>query len=261
MLTNNISKHIRTELSNGVLHLQLNRVEKKNALTAEMYKTLGEKLTLAETDDAVRVVLLSGSGENFTAGNDLAGLKGSTADKPSAAEEYFFPALMQASKPVVAAVKGFAIGIGTTMLLHCDLIYAGQGAQFRLPFVNLGLCPEFGSSLLLPQMMGHQRAAELFLLGDFFDAVTAFELGIINAVYPDDEVLPMALKKSRQLAEQPPASVRLTKALLKCANKEALATVIPTEMDHFRARKKSPEAAEAQEAFAQRKKPDFSSFM
>jgi enoyl-CoA hydratase/carnithine racemase len=260
MLSSNITEHIQSEFSNGVLHIQLNRPEKKNALTPEMYQALSETINQGEEDDAVRVILLSGAGENFTAGNDLAGLKGSTAEKPSPGTGYLFPTFLQAKKPIIAAVNGFAIGIGTTMLLHCDLVYADQATRFRMPFVNLGLCPEFGSSLILPQLMGHQRAAELLLLGDFFDAATARELGIINSVCADGDVLSMALDKARQLAEQPPASIRLTKALLKHTNKTTLEEFISFEMDRFRERKKSPEAAEAQEAFAQRRKPDFSSF-
>jgi enoyl-CoA hydratase/carnithine racemase len=146
------------------------------------------------------------------------------------------------------------------MLLHCDLVYAGQGTKFRLPFVNLGLCPEFGSSFLLPQLMGHQRASELLLLGNFFDATMAREVGIVTSVCIDEEVLNTAVEKARQLAEQPPAAVRLTKYLLKRTNETLISETIKIETMYFRERTESPEAGEAFEAFAQRRKPDFSSF-
>ncbi|WP_020676130.1 enoyl-CoA hydratase-related protein [Geopsychrobacter electrodiphilus] len=161
---------------------------------------------------------------------------------------------------MIAAVNGYAIGIGTTMLLHCDLVYAGQDAKFRLPFVNLGLCPEFGSSFILPQLMGHQRASELLLLGDFFDASMAREVGIVTSVCINKEVLSTAIEKARQLAEQPPAAVRLTKSLLKRTNETLISETIKVETRHFRERTGSAEATEAFDAFAQRRKPDFSSF-
>lgn len=256
MQSSNVTEHIQSELSQDVLHIQLNRPEKKNAITGEMYQALGETISLGDKDDAVRVILVTGDAENFTTGNDLTLFK--SAESP--ALTYFFPALLQAKKPVIAAVNGLAVGIGVTMLLHCDLVYAGQGTRFRMPFVNLGLCPEFGSTLVLPQLMGHQRASELLLLGDFFDAKTACELGIVNAVCPDGELLNLAFEKARQLAAQPPAAVRLTKSLLKRTSETALKEVIETEMVHFRERKKSPEAAEALAAFAERRQPDFSAF-
>lgn len=259
-IANGSTEYIQTELSEGVLHIQFNRPDKKNALTRDMYQTLGEVIAQAEGDKAVRVMLITGDEQNFTSGNDIANFQNSAAGEPSFAAKYFFPALSQAQKPVIAAVNGVAIGVGTTMLLHCDLVYAGQGARFRMPFVNLGICPEFGSSFLLPRMMGHQRAAELLLLGDFFDAATAHEIGLVNAVCLDVEVLPTALDKARQLASQPPASLRLTKSLLKAAYKANVAEVMEQENMHLRERTKSPEMAEVLAAFAQGRKPDFSSY-
>jgi enoyl-CoA hydratase/carnithine racemase len=256
----NSNEHIQTELSHAVLTILLNRPVKRNALTNSMYTALGEIFTQAEKDDAVRVVLLTGGNKDFTTGNDITDFQKPRASEQSYAAEFFFPALRQLTKPVIAAVNGYAVGIGTTMLLHCDLVYAGQGTKFRLPFVNLGLCPEFGSSFLLPQLMGHQRASELLLLGNFFDATMAREVGIVTSVCIDEEVLNTAVEKARQLAEQPPAAVRLTKYLLKRTNETLISETIKIETMYFRERTESPEAGEAFEAFAQRRKPDFSSF-
>jgi len=168
--------------------------------------------------------------------------------------------LLYASKPIVAAVSGPAVGIGTTMLLHCDLVYADNTARFRLPFVSLGLCPEAGSSVLLPMLAGYHRAAELLLLGEVFDVATARDIGLVNSIVPAAELQEYALGRARQLAAQPPASVRLTKALMKHAQKSTVAEAMTRESGHFVQRLHSPEAKEAMSAFMEKRLPDFSRF-
>jgi enoyl-CoA hydratase/carnithine racemase len=251
---------IRTELEEGVLSVAMNRPDKKNALNMAMYGALESALTLADSDDRVRVLLLSGSGGTFTSGNDLADFLDSSFIVRDSPVVRFMNALFSARKPIVAAVEGMAIGVGVTMLLHCDLVYAGEGARFQTPFVNLGLCPEAGSSLLMPRMMGHQRAAELLLLGEPFSALRAREVGIVNELFPDGSVLASARAKALQLAAQPAAAVRMAKALLKRESGAALLETARHEIDCFTERLQSPEALEAFQAFMQHRKPDFSRF-
>jgi enoyl-CoA hydratase/carnithine racemase len=251
-------QHVLVDCKDRILRIRMNRPEKKHALTRAMYRAVADALTQADADDQVRAVLITGTGNCFTSGNDLADF--SNAPAGARPRNPIIDAITQAKKPVVAAVSGVAIGIGTTMLLHCDLVYAGESARFQLPFVKLGLCPELGSSLLLPLLMGHQRAAELLLLGEPFGAETAREIGLVNAVCTDGELFETALGKARQLAAQPPASVRLTKALLKRGREHALKSAIAEESAEFNIRLASPEAKEAFQAFAERRKPDFSSF-
>ena len=252
--------HILTELQEGVLLVRFNRPDKKNALSLAMYEALVAALERADREDGVRVVLLAGNGGDFTSGNDLADFLQSPPTGPESPVLRFLAAISVARKPIVAAVEGMAVGVGVTMLLHCDLVYAGEGAVFQAPFVNLGLCPEAGSTLLLPRMMGHQRAAELLLLGEPFSAQRAREVGIVNAVFPDGAVVASARSKAMQLAAQPPAAVRLAKELLKRDMASAVGDTILHEGTCFLERLKSSEAAEALQAFMQRRKPDFSRF-
>lgn len=251
---------IRTEFGEGILTLRFNRPEKKNALNLAMYAALARTLEEADGDSAVRVVLVTGSDTCFTSGNDLADFMNSPLTGADSPVMWFLTAISRFSKPLVAAVNGTAVGIGVTMLLHCDLVYAGSSALFQMPFVSLGLCPEAGSTLLLPRMMGHQRAAELLLLGEPFGADKACAAGIVNGVCPDAELLPLARQKARQLATQPASAVRLSKALLKREYGTSLGETIAVEGAHFIERLKSPEAAEALQAFMERRKPDFSRF-
>ncbi len=252
--------HIRINLHETILHIQMNRPEKKNALTRAMYQTMADAILGADKDDETRVILLTGTNDCFTSGNDLADFMSVQNEPGVKPHNPFLSVISRAEKPIVAAVNGSAIGIGTTMLLHCDLVYAGTKARFQLPFVNLGLCPELASSLLLPRLIGYQRASELLLLGEVFGAETAREFGLVNAVYPDEELFEAALQKARQLAAQPPASVRITKALMKRPIETAVSTAIDEELELFIERLKSPEAAEAFLAFLERRKPDFSRF-
>ncbi|HXE98367.1 MAG TPA: enoyl-CoA hydratase [Dongiaceae bacterium] len=251
---------ILCETSEGILTLRINRPDKKNALNLAMYQALADGLKKADSDDAVRVILISGGGECFTSGNDLADFLSAPPIGPESPVMQFLIAISGARKPIVAAVNGLAVGVGVTMLLHCDLVYIGKSATFQMPFVNLGLCPEAGSTLLLPRIMGHQRAAELLLLGEVFSAETACSLGIATEICPDGDVLATARNRALQLAAQPAAGVRLAKDLLKREYAPRLRETIAEEGVQFMARLKSPEATEALQAFMQRRKPDFSKF-
>jgi enoyl-CoA hydratase/carnithine racemase len=254
-----MAEHIVLSIQDRVLTLRLDRPEKKNALTLGMYRGMIEALQQAEADPAVRVVLITGSDDCFTAGNDLMDFANAKPGETSPAIIYL-QTLAAAQKPVIAAVGGVAVGIGTTMLLHCDLAYAATSARFQLPFVNLGLCPEAGSSVLLPALMGHRRAAELLLFGEPFSAEVAHELGIVNAVISGSEVLSTAMAKALQLAEKPPAALQTTKALLKRGTAGSIADAMARETEKFAALLQGPEAREAMMAFMQRRKPDFSKF-
>lgn len=255
-----MSAAVRLELADGVFHIQMARPEKKNALTAEMYRCMADALADADNDPAVRVILISGAGGNFTAGNDLADFLATPPMDESAPVYRFIEGFSRLEKPFVAAVEGVAIGVGTTMLLHCDLVYAGSSARFALPFANLGLTPEAASSLLLPLRAGHARAAEMLMLGEVFSAQTALEVGIANAVLPDAQVFAHAIERCRKLTTQPASSLRLTKQLMKRAPSALIQETMNAEAEVFRERLVSPEAKEAFAAFFDKRKPDFSSF-
>ncbi|HEY2235098.1 MAG TPA: enoyl-CoA hydratase [Candidatus Angelobacter sp.] len=254
-----MAEHIVVSVENRILTVRLDRLEKKNALTRGMYLGMIEALKQADADPNIRVVLITGTEACFTAGNDLVDFANAKPGETSPAILYL-QTLAAAQKPVIAAVGGVAVGIGTTMLLHCDLVYASSDARFQLPFVNLGLCPEAGSSTLLPALMGHRKAAELLYFGEPFTAGTAHELGIVNTVLASNELLTMAKEKARQLAEKPPAALRITKALLKCGSANAIAEAMAKETEQFAALLQGPEAKEAMMAFMQRRKADFSQF-
>lgn len=230
----------------GVRQITMNRPDRRNALDRATYQGLIDALAAADADAAVRAVVLTGAGGCFTSGNDIKDFAAGGLEGPRVAID-FLTAISTARKPIVAAVEGFAVGIGTTMLLHCDLAYAGRGASFRLPFVTLGLCPEGGSSYLLPLIAGSKRAAELLMLGEAFDPEQAREAGLINDVTEEGGALAAALEKARALAALPPQSVALTKSLLKRGGAAAVAETIATEARHFGERLMS---AEAQAAFA-----------
>jgi enoyl-CoA hydratase/carnithine racemase len=251
---------IRVDTDERITRIQLNRPEKKNALTQAMYVALVEAIAAAEADPAVRVLLVHGSESAFTAGNDIGDFLAGFPMGEESPVRRFLHALALAPKPVVAAVNGAAVGVGTTMLLHCDLVYCGRGARFQLPFVNLGLVPEAGSSYLLPAIMGHRHAAKLLLLGEPFGAEEAHAAGIVNRVVPDGDVLETALQAARTLAAKPPAALRIAKSLLKGRQWETLRAVMDEEAAHFAERLRSPEASEALQAFVERRQPDFSRF-
>ena len=238
--------------------IRMDRPEKKNALTGAMYSAMTEALRQADTDSSVRVVLITGTESCFTAGNDLADFAAKQPGQPAPAIRYL-EALAAFTKPVIAAVSGVAIGIGTTMLLHCDLVYAAADARFQLPFVNLGLCPEAASSWILPTRMGHARAAELVFFGEPFGAEKAYDIRLINEIFAGD-LLPGALGKAKALAEKPPAALRATKRLLKTAQADAIKQAMARETEQFAALLQAGEAKEAMAAFLERRKPDFSRF-
>jgi enoyl-CoA hydratase/carnithine racemase len=251
------TKHIIVDSVDGIMRIQINRPEKKNALTFAMYQAMADALIEADQNPGVRVVFLTGTENCFSAGNDLVEFKNISQGKERLRNP-FVPAISQAKKPIVAAVSGMAIGIGTTMLLHCDLVFAGTEAVFNLPFVNLGLCPELGSSFLLPLLAGYQRAAEIFLLGRPFNAQKALEIGMINRVCPEEELIPMAWEAARHLAAQASASVCLTKALMKRGREAIMKAIIEEESIEFGKCLTSPEAKEAFQAFLEHRKPSFS---
>ena len=246
---------------NGVATIEIARPEKKNALTAAMYQAMADALRAAQADPAVRAVLITGQPGIFTSGNDIEDfMSRPPADGMDAPVFQFMFALADCDKPVVAAVTGAAIGIGTTLLLHCDLVYVSDEARLAMPFVSLGLVPEFGSSLLLPQRIGQARAAEKLLLGDPFTGADAVDMGLANAVLPSGEVASHARRVAERFNSLPPGAVRETKKLLRAPQAEALRQTIQAEAALFAARLRSPEATEAFQAFFQKRKPDFSKF-
>jgi enoyl-CoA hydratase/carnithine racemase len=253
--------HVQTELKADVLRITLDRPEKKNALSNAMYAALAEAVEQAEANPDVRVMLLHGNGDSFTAGNDLEDFmanpwKGQTV--PPALR--FIAAVVGAKKPIIAAVHGMAVGIGVTILLHCDLVYAADTARLVMPFVNLGIVPEAGSTVLLPALMGHQRAAELLMLAAPVTAQRAYELGMVNAVVAPDALLPTAMEAAQKLAEKPAGALRATKALLRKACQAELERAIREEVQVIAGRLGSPETREALAAFLEKRKPNFTQF-
>ena len=243
----------------GVLEIRLNRPEKKNALTRAMYEAVSRALEQADADPVIRVALLTGTGDTFTSGNDVKDFQERGADRAPRGGSRFLPVISSFQKPLIAAVNGAAIGVGTTMLLHCDLIVAVRFARFVMPFTSLGLVPEAASSLLVPRLLGHQRASALLLLGEPLDASTAHEWGLVNRMVEDTELMPVARDMARRLASLPPQAVRLTKRLMKHGNGD-VAGRIAEEIGLFSERLASPEAQEAFAAFMEKRKPDFSKF-
>ena len=251
---------IITEKRDGILRVEINRPDKKNALTAAMYQAMADALTAAEADAKVRVVLIHGKSDLFTAGNDLQDFLDNRPRDEDRPAFQFLRNISRARKPIVAAVAGPAVGIGTTMLLHCDLVYAAPNTRLQLPFVSLGLVPEAASSLLLPALIGYQRAAELLLLGEPFSAQTAKEIGLVTEVVPEEVLLETALAQAKKLAQKPAASVRLTKQLMKRSFAAAMAQQMELEIGHFGELLGAPAAKEAFTAFFEKRKPDFSKF-
>ena len=248
---------IVTERSGSILDVQLNRPAKKNAMTSSMYIAMADVLDAAAKDDDIRVVLWHGAGDSFSAGNDLEDFVKNPPGPGESPQARLMSALINFEKPLVAAVHGAAIGGGTTMLAHCDFVYAGESARFQLPFVNLALVPEFGSSYLLPLRFGYVRAAELFLLGQPFDAWRATELGLATQVVTDHSLLATATETARKLAEKPPDALQACKRLLKQGGREQLAQAVKLENKEFAVRVRSAEANEAFAAFIEKRRPDF----
>ena len=242
----------------GVMTLTLNRLARKNSITAAMYAALADALELAKNDAAVRALVIQGHETIFSAGNDIGDFLNQPPSTPDSPVFRFLHGISTFPKPVVAAVCGPAVGIGTTMLLHCDLVYAGDNAAFSMPFVNLGLCPEAASSILAAQLMGYHRAAEALLLGEPFMAETALEMGLINRIVPPAEANALAQRQALKLAAKPLSALMETKRLMKKGNAAAIAERMAEEGVAFGRMLKEPAAREAFTAFMEKRKPDFS---
>ncbi|MDR3415452.1 MAG: enoyl-CoA hydratase [Nevskia sp.] len=256
-----MSDKVLVSAADGVLEIRFNRADKKNALTDDMYAAVVEALQRADREPALRVVLISGEGAAFSAGNDLQDFMQNPPDLSGGAQAgpvwRFMQILSTLRKVVVAAVQGPAVGVGSTLLLHCDLVVAADTARFSLPFINLGLVPEFGSTLLLPRLMGHQLAAEITLLGEPFDAATAQRLGLVNRVVPEAALRDTARELARKLAAKAPEALLLTKQLLRNPQ-GTLSERIAEEAGLFSKRLRSAEFREAASAFFEKRAPDFS---
>ena len=249
---------IVTERSDRVLRIQLNRPASKNAMTSAMYITLADLFDNAAKDDQIRVVLWHGAGDSFCAGNDIGDFIKNPPGAGESPQALLMTALINFDKPIVAAVQGAAIGGGTTMLTHCDFVYAGENAKFQMPFVNLALVPEFGSSCTIPARAGYLRAAELVLIGQSFDAREAAELGVVTRVVPNQELLATATDTAQKLAQKPPAALRACKRLLRQSTREQLEQAVRLENEEFSERVRSAEAKEAFTAFLEKRPPNFS---
>jgi enoyl-CoA hydratase/carnithine racemase len=248
---------IITERSEGMLRVQLNRPEKRNAMTSSMYTELADIFNDAAKDERIRVVLWHGAGDAFSAGNDLEDFLENPPGPGVSPQARLMNALLDFDKPLIAAAHGAAIGGGTTMLLHCDFVYAGESTTFQMPFINLAVVPEFGSTCLVPLTIGHIRAAELILLGLPFDARRAAELGLVTQVVSDQNLLQVATETARNLAEKPAAALQVSKRLLKRSFREQVGAAMKAENEAFSVRVRSEEAKEAVTAFLGKRRPDF----
>lgn len=255
-----MSEIVVTESKDRILRIQLNRPSKKNALNIEMYGGIAKAIRAGEEDRSIRVMLMHGQKDYFSAGNDIKDFQGISNAVGVNLIRDFYNALTTAKKPLIAAVNGFAIGVAMTMLLHFDLVYAGQSARFRAPFVDLALCPDMGSTYILPRMLGYHRAVEIFFFCNELTAEEAYRIGFINKVFPDDAVLEESMVLAKKIAEKPPASIRATKKLLKQYPADK---INQANIDEFTAMVKrigSREAGEVFKAFLEKRKPDFSKF-
>ena len=259
--TLHVTPHVLVEQTDAILKLTMNRPEKKNALTQDMYGALADAIEGAQGDTSVRVIYLTGTADSFTAGNDLADFAGAkpqdTGGNAVPNVTRYLQAILASEKPLVAAVNGLAVGVGVTMLLHCDLVYAARSATFQTPFVNLALVPEAGSSLLLPALIGNQKAADMFLLGTKIRAEEADTMGLVAGVFDDSALQDEAWSRAQALAAKAPSAVMLTKSLMR-KNRDLVGAQMREEGGHFAAQLQTPEFAEAAAAFAERRAPDFS---
>ena len=248
---------IVTERAGSILRVQLNRPAKKNAMTSAMYDTIADLLNAAAKDDDIRVVLWHGAGDSFCAGNDLEDFLKNPMGPDDSPQSHLIEALINFDRPIVAAVHGFAIGGGTTMLTHCDFVYAGESAKFQMPFINLALVPEFGTSFSIPARIGYLRAAELIELGQPFDARRAAELGLVTSVVPDQTLLAMAMETAQKLAEKPASALQACKRLMREPVRSQLEKAARLELEEFSVRLRSADAKEAFKAFLEKRPPDF----
>jgi enoyl-CoA hydratase/carnithine racemase len=248
---------IITEYSDSILRVELNRPTKRNAMTSSMYVALAEILTGAAKDERTRVLLWHGAGDSFCAGNDVDDFLKNPPGPGESPQARLMNALIDFDKPLIAAVHGAAVGGGTTMLTHCDFVYAGESAKFQMPFINLALVPEFGSSCSVPARVGHLRAAELILLGLPFDAKRAVDLGLVTQVVSDQSLLTTATETARKLAAKPAGALEASKRLLKRSFREQIKAAMKAEMKEFSAQVRSEDAREALTAFLEKRAPDF----
>lgn len=237
--------NILTKREKSAFCIQICRPEKKNALTQDMYEALSEAIRAGDADDGVRSIILHGVEGCFTSGNDLENFRNGPSSDRVYPHNLYLDALRHAQKPVIAAVNGIALGIGTIMLFHCDFVYATHGTKFSLPFVNLGLSPEGGTSYILPHLVGYQKAAELIMLGEPFDSQTAERIGLVNMVVTKESLLEKAMETADKLAEKSPESIRAAKRLLKLGMMDAVAAAMSRELDLFNEQLASPEAVAA----------------
>src|SRR5438876_3060967 len=248
---------IVTERAGSILRIQLNRPKKRNAMTSGMYVTLSDVLKNAAKDELTRAVLWHGAGDSFCAGNDIEDFLKNPPGPGESPQARLMEALINFDKPIVVAVHGAAIGGGTTMLTHCDFIYAAESAKFQMPFINLAVVPEFGSSCSVPARIGHLRAAELILLGAPFDARRAAELGLVTQVISDKDVLARATETAGKLAAKPAAALQASKRLMKQPFREQIRAAMKAENEEFSVQVRSEDAREALRAFLEKRKPDF----
>jgi enoyl-CoA hydratase/carnithine racemase len=248
---------ILTETSGSILRVTVNRPTKKNAMTSAMYNALADVFVNAGNDEAIHVVIWDAAGDSFSAGNDVEDFLKNPPGPGESPQARLGNALINLDKPVIAAVQGAAIGGGTTLLTHCDFVYAGESAKFQLPFVNLGLVPEFGSSFSLPARFGYVRAAELFMLGQPFNAELAAAIGLVTRVVPDAELSDTATQTAEKLAAKPIGALRATKKLLRGSSREQLEQSIKAETEEFSSRVRSAEVKEVLTAFMEKRPPNF----
>jgi len=261
-----MSDYVKIDSEDSILKIGFNRPDKKNALNSEMYYAVRDALVSASEDSSVRVIVLYGEGGDFTSGNDVKDFLAFATTKISEGNDSEFPAkefldvLIPYNKPVIAAVDGVAVGIGATLTQHCDLVYASKEAKFHMPFVNLGLNPEAGTSFVLPKLVGYHNASEILLSGDMFTSQRAHEMGFVNGVVEQSELMDFVMNKAKNISELAPTPVRLAKQMMKEHFVDQLIEVNQKEFNTFVERMKSPEALEAIQAFIQKRKPDFSQF-
>ena len=256
-----MSDYINIEKTESVLKIGFNRPDKKNALNGAMYFAVRDALIAGGDDPNVRAVIIYGAGGDFTAGNDLKEfLEFASSNQETFPAKEFLDVLIPYSKPVIAAVDGLAVGIGATMTIHCDLVYASEETRFQMPFVNLGLNPEAGSSFALPQLIGYHNAAEIILLGGMVTAKRAYEMGFVNAVVKQSELMDTAMNAAQRIAELPPTPIRLAKSMMKKHFTDKIMETNEKEFRSFVGRLSSSEAGAAVQEFMEKRKPDFSQF-
>ena len=261
-----MSDYIKINSEDSILKIGFNRPDKKNALNSEMYYAVRDALVSASEDSKIRVIVLYGEGGDFTSGNDVKDFLAFATTKTSQENDIQFPAkefldvLIPYNKPIIAAVDGMAIGIGATMTMHCDLVYASTEAKFHMPFINLGLNPEAGTTFFLPKLVGYHNAAEILLSGDMITSQRAYEMGFVNGVVKQSELMDVVINKAKRISELAPTPVRLAKQMMKEHFIDQLIEANQNEFNSFVNRMSSPEALEAMQAFMQKRKPDFSQF-